>query len=87
MFLLTPVLSVTIEWRKQSCFNMSGKTGVHAATKNVSDLCPKNLSILLLAGCSNLKHIKDDLIFCLLSLGNIAASKKYFYINLHPPSL
>lgn len=63
MFLLTPVLSVTIEWRKQSCFNMSGKTGVHAATKNVSDLCPKNLSILLLAGCSNLKHIKEDLIF------------------------
>lgn len=75
-----------IEWRK-SCFNMSGKIDVDAATKKVSHLSPKNLSVLLLAGCSNLKHIKEGLIFCLLSLGNIAATKKYFYINHHSPSL
>lgn len=56
MFLLTPVIRVTREWRKQSCFNVSGKIDVYADTKNVSDLCPKNLPVLLLAGCGNLKQ-------------------------------
>lgn len=80
MFLLTPVISVTIEWRKQSCFNVSGKIDADAATKNVSDLCPKNLSVLLLAGCSNVKHkIGLDFLFAFL--------RKYFYINLHSLSL
>jgi len=82
MFLLAPLLSVLIEWRKQSCFNVSGKIDVDAATKNVSDLCSKNLSVLLLAHHNNLRHTKEDLVFCLLCLGNVAATEKYFYINL-----
>lgn len=45
MFLLTPVCSVPIQVGKQPCISMGGKIDVDTSTKNVSDLCPKILSV------------------------------------------